>query len=86
MINQRRLGCFFAGFVFTFYPQKKSPYVYVEFLACDARYPPTKSHLFKILHRLIGVDQAQARRKAAAGEPLTTPGGAGMAGANDHHF
>ncbi|CAL1138710.1 unnamed protein product [Cladocopium goreaui] len=35
------------------------------------KYPPTKSHLFKILRRLIGVDQAQARRKAAAGEPLT---------------
>eukprot|EP00435_Cladocopium_sp_Y103_P019632 s1777_g4.t1 len=35
------------------------------------KYPPTKSHLFKILHRLIGVDQAVARRKAAAGEPLT---------------
>jgi len=37
------------------------------------KYPPTKSHLFKILHRLIGVDQATARRKAAAGEALTCP-------------
>ena len=51
---------------------------------CDARYPPTKSHLFKILHRLIGVDQAQARRKAAAGEALTPPGRDGRDG-HSHH-
>lgn len=41
---------------------------------CGARYPPTKSHLFKMLHRLIGVDQAETRRKAARQEPLTRPG------------
>lgn len=33
-------------------------------------YPPTKSHLFKILHRLLGADQAEARRRDAAGLPL----------------
>ncbi|CAK9072448.1 unnamed protein product [Durusdinium trenchii] len=35
------------------------------------KYPPTKSHLFKILHRLIDVDQAMCRRKAASGQQLT---------------
>jgi len=34
------------------------------------KYPPTKSHLFKILHRLLGADQAEARRRDAAGLPL----------------
>lgn len=34
-------------------------------------YPPTKSHLFKMLHKLIGADQALARQKADAGAQLT---------------
>ncbi|CAE7247525.1 ICL [Symbiodinium natans] len=38
-----------------------------ETFTCPLKYPPTKSHLFKILHRLIGADQATARRKDAAG-------------------
>lgn len=42
-----------------------------ETFNCPLKYPPTKSHLFKILHRLIGADQATARRKEAAGLPLS---------------
>lgn len=34
------------------------------------KYPPVKSHLFKILHRLVGADQAEARRSVDAGLPL----------------
>lgn len=34
------------------------------------KYPPTKSHLFKMLHRLLGADQAEARRRDNAGLPL----------------
>ncbi|CAJ1331321.1 unnamed protein product [Effrenium voratum] len=38
---------------------------------CALKYPPTKSHLFKLLHRLLGEDQAEARRAQAAGQSLT---------------
>ncbi|CAE7488350.1 Dus1l [Symbiodinium pilosum] len=36
-----------------------------ETFTCPLKYPPTKSHLFKMLHRMIGADQATARRKEA---------------------
>lgn len=42
-----------------------------EAFPCNLEYPPTKSHLFKILHRLAGADQAEARRRVAAEQPLT---------------
>lgn len=35
------------------------------------KYPPTKPHLFKMLHRLLGADQALCRQKADEGRPLT---------------